>query len=269
MTGPGGDMAPRIFLIFIMLFWGIISCPLPGAIAQESAPSGITASDAVELRAQLRPRLQTILSAPLSARILSLNVEEGSRVVRGATIARLDCADHRAGLKMGEARRVAARATLAASRRLKELGSGSALDLALAEAELSAAEAEISLYSAILDRCEITAPFDGLIASRPAHPFQYVQEGDPLVELLHLDELEVEMVVPASWLTWLTENTPLTFRVDATGQVAEGTVQIIGGRVDPVSQTLRVIGLLATEPGMKLLPGMSGSVIFSERPDTP
>lgn len=215
-----------------------------------------------EIRAQLRPMVQTVLSAPLSARIVSLDVEEGDYVRKGARIARLECAEHRAGLRMGQARQESAQASLDAALRLKALDSGSELDVALASAELSAARAEISRYQAILNKCDIQAPFSGRIATRPAMPYQYITEGEPIVDLLNTDNLEVEMIVPSTWLVWLSKGEAFKFTVDASNETAEGHVHMIGARVDPVSQTLRVIGRLDST-GQNLLPGLSGTVRFS------
>ncbi len=221
-------------------------------------------SDDYEIRAQLRPRLQTILAAPLSARIVSLDVEEGDYVRQGTRIARLECAEHRAGMSMGQARQESAQASFDAAQRLKALDSGSDLDIALAKAELSAAKAEISRHQAILNKCEIKAPFAGRISTRPAMPYQYITEGEPIVDLLCVDQLEVEMIVPSIWLTWLNSGDIFQFIVDASNEVATGHVHMIGARVDPVSQTLRVIGRLDSS-AQNLLPGLSGTVRFSRQ----
>mgnify|MGYP001014121684 FL=1 len=121
------------------VLWLILWSPVNAADPFPTGPG----DEETHPRAQLRPRLQTILSAPISARILTLNVEEGDRIAKGARIASKDCTDHQAGLQAAQARRSAALAKRDAHQRLKALDSGSALDLDLAEAELAAAEADI------------------------------------------------------------------------------------------------------------------------------
>jgi RND family efflux transporter MFP subunit len=212
-------------------------------------------------RAQLRARQHTVLSAPLSARIVTLQVEEGASVQQGDLLFTLECAEHHAGLAIGKAREGAAGARLDAALRLKTLDSGSELDVALARAELAAVHAEMNRFLAILVKCDVKAPFTGRIATRMVMPYQYVAEGEPVLEIVGTKDLEVEMVVPAAWLSWLQLKTNFSFAVDATNQQATGYVHQLGAKVDPVSQTLRVIGRLDCSAD-HLLPGMSGSVVF-------
>jgi membrane fusion protein, multidrug efflux system len=218
-----------------------------------------------ELRAQLRARTQTVLSAPVSARLMDFPVEEGQSVKAGQCIAAFDCSEQAAALRSVEARRDAAAANLESQRRLHALSSGSVLEISLAQAEMAMAEAEISRIKAILAKCTVTAPFSGTITSRAAYPHQYLAEGQPMVELTDVKSLEVEMILPAEWLTWLRKDLVFQFTTDATGQREQGRVRHIVGRVDPVSQTIRVIGILEREGGGKLLPGMSGFVSFPDR----
>jgi len=217
-----------------------------------------------ELRAQLRARTQTVLSAPVSARLVDFQVEEGQSVKAGQRIALFDCSEQSAALRSVQARRDAAAANLESQRRLFDLSSGSVLEISLAQAEMAVAEAEISRIEAILAKCTVTAPFSGKITSRDAYPHQYLAEGQPMVELIDVKALEVEMILPAEWLTWLRKDLVFDFTTEATGQKEQGRVQYVVERVDPVSQTIRVIGVLEKEGGGQLLPGMSGFVSFPD-----
>lgn len=217
-----------------------------------------------ELRAQLRARTQTILSAPVSARLVDFRVEEGQSIKAGQCIAVFDCSEQSAALRSVKARRDAAAANLKSQRRLFDLSSGSVLEISFAQAEMAVAEAEISRIEALLAKCTVTAPFSGKITSRTAYPHQYLAEGQPMLELTDVNSLEVEMILPAQWLTWLKKDLVFNFTTDATGCKEPGRVRYVVERVDPVSQTIRVIGILEKKGGGQLLPGMSGIVSFPD-----
>ncbi len=246
----------KIGRILLVLMCGML--PISESVSASSQNSG-------ELRAQLRARTQTVLSAPVSARLVDFRVEEGQSIKAGQRIAVFDCSEQSAALRSVQARRDAAAANLESQQRLFDLSSGSVLEISLAQAEMAVAEAEISRIEAILAKCIVTAPFSGMVTSRDVYPHQYLAEGQPMVELTDVKSLEVEMILPAEWLTWLKKDLVFDFTTDATGQKEQGRVRYVVERVDPVSQTIRVIGVLEKEGGGKLLPGMSGFVSFPGR----
>ena len=69
--------------------------------------------------------------------------------------------------------------------------------------------------------------------------------------------LELHMVVPSKWLTWLKPGSQLAFTVDETGSTLQARVLRISGAVDAVSQTVKVIAAVPQSPA-GVLPGMSG-----------
>ena len=74
----------------------------------------------------------------------------------------------------------------------------------------------------------------------------------------------MELIAPSHWLTWLKPETRFKVKIEETGKVYAAKVVRLGGRVDPVSQSIKVIGRI-TENAPELIPGMSGPVDF-ERP---
>lgn len=251
----------KYLIISLLLSAALLLSMHTERVMSAQVTSASATGNGYQIRAQLRARQQTVLSAPLSARIVSLPVEEGMPVKQGDLLFKLECAEHQAGLAIGQARENAAKARLDTALRLRALDSGSELDVALGRAEMAAAAAEINRFRAILVKCDVKAPFNGRIATRLAMPYQYMAEGEPVLEIVGSGEREVEMVVPAAWLSWLRPETKFRFVLDATNQHATGYVHQLGARVDPVSQTLRVIGLLDSKED-HLLPGLSGLVIF-------
>ena len=157
----------------------------------------------------------------------------------------------------------ASQINLDVNQRLLELNNVGAKELALTQAEYDSASAQLEVITLQVEQCVIQAPFSGRVVERNADPFETVNAGTELIELLAQDELEVILVAPSNWLSWLSLEKNFSLRVDETGVDYSGTVVRLGGRVDPVSQTVLVWGKL-DNAGSELLPGMSGSITFSE-----
>jgi len=241
-----------------LTIWMVLVCLAAGpAAAQMSAHS----DDGYAVRAQLRSRNFAVLSAGISGEVVRMPVREGDRVAQGAVLAAMDCSTQVAARKVAEARLTAARAKSRVSDRLAELNSASVLEVELARSDVAQVVAELGAMDASLRKCEVRAPFAGLIVGQPARPHQFVREGDPLVELYDTGNMELELIVPSRWLEWLRPGASFAMTVDELGTSIKAVVDRVGGRVDPVSQTMRLIGRV--EGGQKdLLPGMSGTATF-------
>ena len=105
----------------------------------------------------------------------------------------------------------------------------------------------------------MTAPFAGLTVDRKAHEFEYATLGQPLLDVLDDHALEVELTAPSRALGWLKPGASFQLRIDDTGKTYPGRVIRLGGRVDPASQSVKVIGeIIGDAP--ELMAGMSGRV---------
>jgi membrane fusion protein (multidrug efflux system) len=216
------------------------------------------------IRGQLRPSYHTVISAGLSARLLSFPVLVGQQVVTGEKIAEFDCSVQKASVEVGIGRHEASQQRLLVSKRLEEYGNIGALELALAEAELIIAEAELERERSIMAECIVISPFSGTITDKFVQAHQYTNRGDQLFELIDTHNLEIEMIVPSILLRSHKPGANFTIHIEETGQVVEATINRTVGVVDPVSQTVKLIGEMLSE-GEGLLPGMSGVVTFPDQ----
>lgn len=214
-----------------------------------------------QYRGQLRPVNYTLLSAGIDGILKNFPVKTGRQVREGQVIAEFNCDIERADQKVGVARQQAASENLKVNQRLEELRSISNLDLSMSASQLAIASAELERSSARLAQCIVRAPFSGTITQKHVHAYQYVKTGDMLVEIVDTDNLEVEMVLPSINLEQYRPGTRFTLLVDETGQLVNAAVDRVVDVIDPVSQTIRVIGVLSESPG-GLMPGMSGVVSF-------
>jgi RND family efflux transporter MFP subunit len=216
-----------------------------------------------EARALVEPRAEAVLSSEIGGRIERLPYDEGDRFAKGDVLVGFDCSFHQAELASARADLTKALRTLENNRQLAELNSIGQLEVALAEADVAKARAQVRLRDLYVDRCRLTAPFDGRVVERPVNAHETVGKDQELMSVIAVGGLRLRLIVPSSWLAWLEPGQGFRLQVDETGQTYAAEVETIGARIDPVSQTLPILGRL-TGPAAPadLLPGMSGTARF-------
>ncbi|MBF0297010.1 MAG: efflux RND transporter periplasmic adaptor subunit [Magnetococcales bacterium] len=235
------------------------------ALAWLLTPSLALAGEEAE-RHQVRFLLDSPHTATLSGqtqqRIVEMPTRLGTRFRKGAPIVVFDCASQRARLKEVQADLAAARVTLETKRALAKLNSAGRMELSQAEVQVQRGEALVEGANVEIARCQINAPFDGRVVELRARPHETIKQGEPLLTILNDGQLELEMVIPSAWLSWLKSGTPFSITVEETGKTLPARVESLNARIDPVSHTIRVTGRIDGETG-DLVAGMSGMARFS------
>lgn len=250
-----------------MLCVGLSASPLLSA--QTTPPSPISSatstsvarppSERQEIRAQLMPRRYTTIAAEIAAKINQLPVVEGDAFRAGDILVSFDCSLQQAQYQKAEAEVDSADQTFKSNQRLAELNSVGLLELELSRSGLAKAKAELQANKAVLDKCKVSAPFSGRITEQKAREQQFVQLGQPLLDIIDDSVLELEFLVPSSWLSWVRVGGGFQVHIDETRKTYPARFTRLGARVDPVSQSIKVV---ATINGKfpELMAGMSGRV---------
>lgn len=234
--------------------------------AAQSTPSSLATDTNKDgrVRAQFIAREKAVLSSEISANISSLPFREGSTFQAGQILVGFDCALYRASLAKAEASAEAARQTLKVDRRLAELNSIGSLEVDQAAAKVKEAEAEAGAMRVTVSKCTLVAPFSGSVAKLGVAAHEYVSTGKPLMEILNNRQLELHMIVPSRWLAWLKKGNRFNVKVDELDKDFPARVVRLGAGIDPVSQTISVVGEVQG-PHPELLPGMSGWAMLKQQ----
>ncbi len=244
----------------------IIIALLPIAALAE-LPASVEKSSEINLplRAQIKARRSTLISSEMNARISHLKLRDGERFDEGDTLVSFHCTLEEAQVNKAKASLEKATKTYEVKQRLEVLHSIGALELAVAKAEEGEAKAEMQVTQAVLSRCVIKAPFSGKVTDVTAKPYQTVKAGDPLLEILDDKELEVEFMAPSKSLPELSLGRHFQVTLNETNKVYQAEITRLGGKVDPVSQTIKVYGRIV-DKAAELLTGMSGAVELTSKP---
>ncbi len=254
--------------LILFCFSGSTWASPQGALATPAtAPSPVPSNKAVakagleqrELRAQLLPRRYTTLAAEIAAKVQRLSVQEGAAFRQGQVLVSFDCTLPQTQLDRAKASLNGATKTWEANTRLVELNAIGKVELELSEAELNKNRAEVAATAAILSKCRIIAPFSGRVAEQKVREQQFVQAGQTLLEIIDDSVLELEFIVPSKWLAWLKVGYGFTVIIDETTKTYPAKVLRIGARVDPISQSVKLVAAIDGK-FPELIAGMSGHV---------
>jgi len=161
--------------------------------------------DRIIATGELQARNHAEISAEVDGRVTELLVQEGAPVATGDAILLLDPARRQLELDAARARvgeswatREEAGREVKRLRKLREqnIASIAALERAetaerLARSRYSGARAELGVAERALAEASVKAPFDGLVVERKVSLGEYVQKGNPLVEVVSLNPIEV------------------------------------------------------------------------------
>ena len=236
---------------------------MAGELANNALPaSGNPALDKREIRAQLMPRRYTTLASEIGAKVSHLPIEEGARFRAGDKLIGFDCSLQQTQLNKALAGLDATDKTWKANQRLEELNAVGKVELEVSQAEVAKARADVASYKVLLSKCVVRAPFSGRVAEQKVREQQYVQPGQPLLDILDDSALELEFIVPSKWLIWLRPRQGFQVVIDETGKSYPAKVQRIGARVDPVSQSVKLSAIVDGRFN-ELIAGMSGKVVMT------
>lgn len=249
-------------LVATLLAATFISALPAAAHAQEmSAQDEPVLPSTGSARVLLIPHAETVLSSEISARINKITVDMGDHFRKGSLLVKFDCAVYQAELDKAVAEEKEARKNLEVVQRLDKLGSVSELETAAAAARVEQMQAVTAMKRHQVARCAIHAPFAGGVVKRTAAPHQYITPGQPLLEIIATENIDLQIFIPSQWLLRIKSGTPFTVTIEEVNQQYNAVITAIGVRIDSASQTLEIRGTIR-DPHPELLAGMSGTARF-------
>jgi membrane fusion protein, multidrug efflux system len=208
----------------------------------------------------LQPNEAVIVSSEIAGRIQRLSFAEGEEVAAGDVLVELDATILRAELAKIQSDLTLAEANRERAMTLARRGAGTLRARDEAIAAHQAAEANLALAQARLEKTSIVAPFSGIVGLRAVSAGAYVSPGDRLVGLADIDPIKVDFRVPELVLSSLRAGQVIRVTVDAVpGRTFEGKIYAIDPTVDVNGRAVRLRARIAN-PGRLLFPGLFARV---------
>lgn len=184
--------------------------------------------------------------AQAAARLASAEAHESyarSRLARTEELARRGGAISAEELELVRSQfRTAEQDRIEAEESLKLLQRGPRQErIAQAKARLDVQAEMVRLLEDRLQKFEIRAPFEGFVVREDTEEGAWIQQGDPIAEVIAIDPVEIEVMVPENSVRFLQRGMPVTVRVDAIpGREFEGTLSQIVPEADEKARSFPV-----------------------------
>ena len=248
------------FFTFAALALGAAACSPGDAAPVERATLPATLTVRAETLPMLVPlagsvvaRRRAELATRLSARVSRVWVDAGTPVRAGQVLVELGTEDVAAARERAGAARAAAQAARdEAARQAARMDTlraydavaqvqrdGAYLTLAQAEAQLAMADAAQRDAATAESYAALTAPFDGVVASRDIDPGDLALPGIPLVVVEDRGPRDGLFAVPADLALRLRPTDTLRV-VDANGRSFLSPIRVVGRSADPATRTVEV-----------------------------
>ena len=235
------------------------------------------------LTGSLQPAEMVTIRAQVAGTMRTVNVDRGSAVRRGQTLATIQAAGvtgqaagARASVAAAQANLAVARQQLEAARKLQAAGAMSVIELRTAEAQYEAAEANLAAARAqsagaseSAANTVINAPITGIVSNRNVERGEAVSPGQELFTVVNSSTLELSGQIPVTQAARVSVGQPVMFTLDAAPErQLRGSV----ARIDPIAdpQTRQVgVYVRMPNPGGAIVGGQfaTGRVVGQSSPD--
>ncbi len=239
---------------------GLIGVCLAAPTAGQMPPSRVVFTEArehsvrrtVELPGTVEARTTALVASEVDGLVEALLVREGRTVRKGQALVQLRTRDlelrleaAEAGLREAEARLRQAEGDLERNRGLFDEGILSASQFDESRYERDAwrgrsdqLSAEISRIRLDVERSSVKAPFSGVVVAERCEVGEWVDRGDPVVEMVSLHDLEVRVEVPERYFSELERGAEAQVSFAALpGHEVIGRVSAVIPRANPQSRT--------------------------------
>jgi membrane fusion protein (multidrug efflux system) len=251
----------------------------PRAVTVDAAPAEkLPVERTLEAIGTLEASERITVAAEIPGVIRSVHFDEGQRVVpedeEAPVLFRLDSDLLELEVKQAEASLALAGAEVAEKKAVYERKKKMWEDEAAAEATYvdsklafdrglamkKQAEATLAIARERLSKAAIRATLAGLVGERKVGPGDYIDAGEPLVELVQVDPLEVSFSLPERYRPLLESGLKVRVRSEAFGdQEAQGTVFFVAPAADPATRSIQLKAKLPN-PDWRLKPGVFARV---------
>jgi len=241
----------------------------PSNSAQEENYSGV-----------VRGRYETNLSFQVGGKIISRDVQTGSRVRAGDVLMTLDPKDIVEQSRSAEAQVSSAKAQLQLAKanldRYSELFKSEAIAAAVldqyktqydaAKAAYEAAIAQAQQSQNALDYTTLTANADGVISDVQAEVGQVVAAGQSVLRLVQTNEFEVVVNIPENKISSVQIGQRVSITFWANNAQVSGTVREIAPMADSASRTFTIKISLPEVQNIQL--GMTANILMNSATST-
>ena len=211
------------------------------------------------------------LSFEVGGRLVEFPVQRGMKVEQGDVLGRIDPSNYENQVKNAEADLEQARSSLERIERALKVNAVSEQEASQARAAVQKAEALLAIQRKALADTVLTASFAGRVSETYADAFDTVSPGRAVLKLQDVERLAIAVSVPEGYILWALpeslDRAAFFVVFDALEEVRlPAKLKEFATVADAVTQTYRARFTFENPAGVRLLPGMTGTVVVETKP---
>lgn len=242
-----------------------------------------TVRETVELTGTVTAERNASLSSRTAGLVERVLVDAGSHVKMDDLLMELDSALARLSLERAEEEVREARTRLEEAKRLFEEGQTLARTGGIPQTEAKTRESNLHVSEMVLKQLETTAreraeilerhrlvaPFAGVVGEKYAEVGEWVETGDPVLDLVETERVRFDVQAPQELFATLGDDTRVVVRIDSRERREfSASIQVKVPVKDAVTRTFLVRLGVEADPA-DLVPGSSGTARFYLESDAP
>jgi RND family efflux transporter MFP subunit len=257
--------------------------PLELASVEVTKIEATSMTERLRVSGELQPVRRAVLRAKIGGKILEVIPREGQSIKAGDVLVRFETEDLQSTLRQRESDLEATYAELLLNiqtqNRLEQLAANKVStqeqldkaksDVATAKARSQGLISQADIARTALRDAEVTAPFDGAIASRAVDSGSSVSADAELLTMVDISALEARVLVSTRDVTRLQIGQAAELQIDGhDGQAIDGSIDRINPAANEGSRFV-TIHIRIENAGRRLWGGMfaTGSILVRERKD--
>jgi membrane fusion protein (multidrug efflux system) len=202
------------------------------------------------------------LVSEVSGRVISINFKEGEFVRKGALLVKLNDDELQTQLKRANFQYGLLKEKLDRQKILLDKDAVSREDFDQAQTEFNVLAQDIEQLKAKIEKCEVRAPFDGVLGFRLISLGAYLVPNSKITTLVDIKNLVVEFSISEKYATRSLIGTTAQFSVQGSTKEYTARVYAMDPELDIKTRSIRFRAAYTNNDGT-LKPGMSAKVLLA------
>ena len=201
----------------------------------------------------------------MPGQLLEVLVVEGQKVEKNQVLARIDDGGLLAQLAQAKSQLVLAETLFNRQERLWSQNIGSEIQFLQAKTQFESAEKAVDALSLQAEKSVVRAPFDGTVDQIFKEPGTIVAPGmgSELFRVVNIDKVYVEVEVPETHITSISEGSKVRVNLSAIGEEIDARISRVSKVINPSSRSFTVEIPLENKSGF-IRPNLMASVAIND-----
>ena len=192
----------------------------------------------LELQGSVETRKNVVLNAEMGGVLQRVYVEDGQKVSKGQTLAKIDDGGLSQQLAQMEIQRDLAKTTYERQKRLWDQQIGSEIQYLQAKSSYEGQVNAVNQMKSQLSKSVVSAPFSGVIDEIITEQGNVVSPGQtPILRLVNLDDMYIKADIPENYIQNVTKGKMVEVTFPVLGETIETKVKQTGSYINPNNRT--------------------------------